>query len=679
MGERLRPGALEQLASLAVVLVLVATGVRLALLASSGHLLADLDVTGIARVLSTGLRLDAVAIAYGIAAVALPVALPRTLRARALALSSGLLLVVAVLVHAAELSFFDYYGFRPNHLVFEHGGDPEVLRAIASQHLTATWVLGTLGALAAACVLQLRVAGLLARWGSVALRRVPGGRALATLALLALTAFTARGSLDHRPLNPSAAAVSSNRVANEIAGSGAFNLGYLAVQRLSGVAPRLQRSAARPAWPEAVRRVRALLEGQGRFEADQPNPLLRVIHAPAAAERPTNVVIVVLESFTGRLVGALGGQPALSPELDALAREGLLLANCYATGERTVRGLEAVLSSFPPLPGVSAVRRPEAAHGFATLASVLAPHGYDSVFLYGGQGIFDHMRGFFLANGFRAFIEEDDFDAPAFRGSWGVSDEDLYRRANRELQTRWEAHRPFVAALLTVSLHSPWEFPRDRAPALPPETPVPDGFARDELANFLYADFALGEFMREARELPYFRDTLFVFVGDHGVHLRGRALVPSEEYRVPALFYAPGRVAPGRIEAVTSQIDIAPTVLGLVGGDALEVPFFGRDLLRAPAGDGFAILSYQRQRYAARRGDRLTIVDEEGAVHAHRLRGAEPAPPTDLARHREDARDMLAVLEVAQTLLESGHYGTRSPSPLRIARPAPAAQEAVRQ
>ncbi len=675
LARRAQVGALEQLAALAGVLALAATAVRLALLARAGDALAGLGGAELASVLVMGLRLDGVAIAWVVAAAALAGGVPRPQRARAVGVSTALALAVAVAVHAADLSFFDYYGFRLNHLVLEHGGDAEVLRAIASHHLTAGWVLGTLGAIACARWLQLRLAALFARWGGAALRRAPAGRGAAALALLALTALAARGSLDHRPLNPSAAAVSSNRAANEIAASGAFNLGYLAVQRLGGAAPRLQSSAETPGWPEAVRRVRALLDGQGRFHAGHPNPLLRVIDAAASAERPLNLVIVVLESFTGRLVGALGGRPALSPEFDALAREGLLLSNCYATGERTVRGLEAVLSSFPPLPGLSAVRRPEAARDFATLASVLAPRGYDSLFLYGGQGIFDHMRGFFLGNGFRSFIEESDFDAPDFRGSWGVSDEDLYRRANRELERRWQEGKPFVAALLTVSLHSPWEFPRGRAPALPPDTPVPDGFEREELENFLYADFALGEFVREARALPYFRDTVFVFVGDHGVHLRGRALVPSEEYRVPALFYAPGRIAPGRIETVTSQLDLAPTALGLAGADSLEVPFFGRDLLRAAPGEGFAILVYQTQRYAARRGDRLTIVDEDGELHAHRLAGGEVLPATEPARHREDARDLLAVLEVAETLLESKGYG--EPSPARTARAEPEAAASI--
>jgi phosphoglycerol transferase MdoB-like AlkP superfamily enzyme len=424
-----------------------------------------------------------------------------------------------------------------------------------------------------------------ASWLSGPLRRGACG-----VMLTALAAIAARGTLDHRPISPSAAAISTNRVANEIAGSGLYTVIYELWRRARGDVVRL--AEVQPTLPaaEAQARVRRMREARA--------PL------PTAPLGIRNVVVVVMESMTGRLVGALEGQPALTPELDVLAAEGLLLTHCYATGERTVQGLEAVLASFPPLPGVSVIRRPEAQSGFATLGSVMEQHGYDTLFLYGGQGIFDHMRSFFLGNGFTRFIEERDFDAPAFRTSWGVSDNDLFRRANREFQARWQSGRPFLAAILTVSLHSPWERPPGFASHLPEDAEVPEGFEREELESFLYADHAIGEFVREARRLDYFYDTLFVFVGDHGVHLRGRALVPSEEYRVPALFLAPGRLAPGRIDEVTSQLDLAPTILGMLGLPP-DPHFFGRDLRSTASESGLAVLVYRKQHYAARRGRRL--------------------------------------------------------------------------
>ena len=158
---------------------------------------------------------------------------------------------------------------------------------------------------------------------------------------------------------------------------------------------------------------------------------MRRITNAARTPTPLNVVLVVMESFTGRLTGCLGGVPALSPELDKLAEEGLLLERCYATGERTIQGLEAAVCSFPPLPGEGVVKRPQARQNFFTLASVLRERGYATSFLYGGQGIFDHMLAFFLGNGFDRFIEEKDFSAPHYKSPWGVSDEDFFERADR--------------------------------------------------------------------------------------------------------------------------------------------------------------------------------------------------------------------------------------------------------
>jgi phosphoglycerol transferase MdoB-like AlkP superfamily enzyme len=400
--------------------------------------------------------------------------------------------------------------------------------------------------------------------------------------------------------------------------------------------------------PEALARARDQLSGS--WLAGAPSPLARRVEAPAR-ERPLHVVLVVMESFTARLVGALGGSPALTPEFDRLAREGVLFENCFATGERTVQGLEAIVSSFPSLPGVAAIRRPQALHGFETLGSRLRARGYDTLFLYGGQGIFDHMRGFFVGNGFDVFLEERDFESVGFRGAWGVSDEDVFRRALAELERRSAAGRPVLAVILTVSLHSPWEFPAGRFPPLPPDTPVPPGFQRAELENFRYADWALGALVREARGKPFFDDTLFVFVGDHGVHLRGRELVPIDENRVPALFLAPRHLAPRRIARVTSQLDVAPTLLGILGG-AHATTGFGEDVLARPDGEGFAPMVYGRKRIALLRGARLGIFLESGEELAFE-RGPDgsflPVPLTP--RLREEHRDGAALLQVAEQLL----------------------------
>ncbi|MGE4605506.1 MAG: LTA synthase family protein [Myxococcota bacterium] len=557
----------------------------------------------------------------------------------------------------AGIHFFRYYDFRPNYLVIEHGLDPMVLRAAA-----ATLPIGWIGCGVAVFAPALSwVLWRLAPLRSESPTHSPKARKrdrLAMLVVIALVIAVARGTLDLRPINPSLAAITHNRVANEIAGSSVLNVLDELVRRGQGDYVLVESVVAIGDPGEAVARVRDQLASTGTFTEDSPNPLVRRV-AGSHAEKRLNVVVVIMESFTAQLVGALGGSPALSPQFDALASQGVLLANLRATGERTVQGLEAVLSSFPPLPGVSVVRRPQARHGFTTLASVLAQRDYETLFFYGGQGIFDSMRGFFVGNGFDRFIDQDDMESPDFRGLWGVSDEDLFRRADREFRELDASGRPFVAAILTVSLHSPWEYPADRIRPLPVDTPVPAGFSLPELDNFRYADYALGEFIRMARDAPYFDDTLFVLVGDHGVHLRGRALIPIDEYQVPALFLAPRHLAPLRVGRLTSQLDIAPTIMGILGG-AYRSPFFGTDVLANPNDEGSALVVYRKRRYGSQRGDRLVVFgpDPEPLAYARDpntggwgLVAVEPL-------HREQRRDAAAMLQTAEALMIDGRYIT---------------------
>jgi len=605
----------------------------------------------IADLFLTGLRLDGMIAG----SVVLPVAVLLLLAPErwlggclaALRWHAGLVFFLLCAAEIAGCYFFDYYDLRPNYLVLEHAPDPEVVATVLSAYPVAWILVFSLAGALLASWLQQR----LARRAPASRRGAVGDRAGALLCLI-LAGLAMRGTLDHRPLNPGFAARTANRVANEIAGSGVLNLATEAWLRSRHVYRPLASVVPPLPEPEALARARAqLAPPAGSWLDGAPSPLARRIEAPARA-KPLHVVLVVMESFTARLVGALGGSPALTPELDRLALQGVLFENCLATGERTVQGLEAIVSSFPSLPGVASIRRPQALHGFETLATTLRARGYDTLFLYGGQGIFDDMRGFFVGNGFDVFLEERDFDDVGFRGAWGVSDEDVFRRALQELERRSAAGRPVLAVILTVSLHSPWQFPAGRVEPLPPDTSVPPGFERAELDNFRYADWALGALVREARSRSFFDDTLFVFVGDHGVHLRGRELVPIDENRVPALFLAPRFLAPRRIARVTSQLDVAPTLMGILGG-SYPTTAFGEDVLARPDGEGFAPMVYDRKRIALLRGPRLGLFLENGEELAFR-RGPDgagwlPVPLT--AQLREEHRDGAALLQVAERLL----------------------------
>ena len=495
--------------------------------------LADLEGVDISTLLVIGTRLDAVVagvLAAPIALVAL--ILPsRTWARKALVWVGTLGLAFLALCELGGWFFFSYFDFRPNYLVLEHGADPEVIKTMSAAY---PWVRVILAVLILGAISHCLLAHMLrGRPRKILLDR------LATAGVLILACLCIRGTFDHRPLNPSFATFSSNRLANEIAGNGVLNVAYELVHQGKEQYSRVEDVAGRMSAPDAFSFAKARLEGSGEFIENTRNPLLRrVVGGP---QKNVNVVVVVMESFTARLAGAWGGELSLTPSCDRWAAKGLLFENCFATGERTVQGLEAVLSSYPPLPGMSVVRRPQArAGGFATLASTLKGRGYETVFYYGGQGIFDLMKGFFVANGYDHFLEEGDFDDVTFRASWGVCDEDVFRRVDRDLMLHHDQGKPFFATFLTVSLHTPFKYPTGKSPETPPGTMPPPGFKAEELNNYLYADWAVGNFLDKASTRDYFHNTIFIFVGDHGVHLRGKNLVPLNEYRVVSFILAPG-------------------------------------------------------------------------------------------------------------------------------------------
>ncbi len=298
------------------------------------------------------------------------------------------------------------------------------------------------------------------------------------------------------------------------------------------------------------------------------HPLERSVVAQGAP-RPMNVVLVSMESLGADYVESFGGRPGLTPNLDRLAREGLMFTQTYATGLRTVRGLEALTLSMPPTPGHAVPMRANN-KGFQTLGGVFKENGYDALYLYGGYSYFDNMRDFFGGNGYtvidRGAIAKEDISHETV---WGVADEDLFKLAIREIDSRTGAGRKVFAHVMTTSNHRPFTYPEGRIDIAP-------GTGRDGAVK--YSDWAIGEFVRAASTRPWFRDTLFVFVADHTSHGRGRTDLPPENYRVPLIMYAPGLIEPRHLDQTASQIDVAPTVLAMLNMSYTS-RFFGQNIL----------------------------------------------------------------------------------------------------
>ena len=400
--------------------------------------------------------------------------------------------------------------------------------------------------------------------------------------------------------------ISENRVANECSGNGLYTLLYYAwTSRFDYDAFYLTTSSS-----EANQRVRARVAAPGdRFEAASANPLDRTVNPPSV-RRDLNVVIVLEESFGSDFIGALGDRRGLTPHLDALCREGILLDNFYATGNRTARALEAILASLPPIPTESILKRDHSRHVY-TLARLLADRGYQREFIYGGRGLFDGMRSFMLTNGFERFIEQSDYPHPTFVSAWGVCDEDVFHKALDEFDAMHARGGPFFGMVLTVSNHQPFTYPDGRID-LPPQ-------AQRQAHAVKYADWALGDFFTRARNHAFYRDTVFVILGDHGARVYGSQMFPMRSYRVPVLLLLPGGERRGtRCSTLASSLDIAPAILGVLGGPYRSV-FYGRDVLNIDPATAYALVQHNHDVALLRADDTLTILGCPKTVSAYRL------------------------------------------------------------
>ncbi len=321
---------------------------------------------------------------------------------------------------------------------------------------------------------------------------------------------------------------------------------------------------------QAFAQVRSEFEEAGpvHFTGNAQLPIEREVSG-RGPEKKLNVVLISVESLSADYLGVFGNPKGITPNLDRLAGEGLLFTKLYATGTRTVRGLEALALSLPPTPGHSVVKRPNN-ENLHTIGEVFAAKGYEPLYIYGGYGYFDNMQAFFSGNGYtvvdRGAISKADIH---YENIWGVADEDLFTLALRELDKRYRAGTPFFAQVMTTSNHRPYTYPAGRIDIA--SGTGPDGAVK-------YTDWAIGNFIERARSKPWFSNTVFVIVADHCAAARGRTDLPLERFHIPMIVYAPAHIAAGRIETIASQIDVVPTVLALLNFSYTS-RFFGQDIL----------------------------------------------------------------------------------------------------
>lgn len=326
-----------------------------------------------------------------------------------------------------------------------------------------------------------------------------------------------------------------------------------------------------------------------------------------------NIVLITIESMSASFMQHFGYPDAITPHLDSLYKMGIAFEQCFATGNRTVRGLEAVTLSLPPCPGQSIIKRPRNDNMHST-AAVLREKGYDAYYFYGGNSYFDNMETFFGGNGYR-IIDQKSYkpEEITFANIWGVCDEDAYDKVIRSLGERADTTAaPFFAHVMTVSNHRPYTYPAGRIP-IPNDAKLRSG-------GVMYTDYALGRFFEEASRQPWFDNTVFVITADHCASSAGKTEIPLEKYHIPALIFAPGLITPQQVDKVISQIDLMPTLFSLLGMD-YDSHFFGQDALSDDFRERAFVATYQDLGYLE--GDVFTVLSPVNRAEQYRISPTE--------------------------------------------------------
>ncbi len=479
-----------------------------------------------------------------------------------------LVIVLLMFLEASTPGFIAEYDIRPNRIFVEYLKYPNEVLGMLWRGFKVDIFAGVTCTLLALWLMR----NLMRHWLSQHATWSNKKLWLVWPLLFLLTAFAIRSSLGHRPANPALFAITQDSMVNSLI----LNSGYSVMYAVYSLQHESKSSQIYGKMDKAQ-----LLKLTGAKDAAIPT--LTTLTPSVKRDKPLNLVIILQESLGATFIESLGGKP-VTPNLEKLKEQGIWFEQLYATGTRSVRGIEAVVTGFQPTPADSTVKLSLSQKNFFSIAALLAKQGYSTEFIYGGESHFDNMRGFFMGNGFQHIVDQHDYKDPVFVASWGVSDEDLLNKTHAQLLAHHASGQPFFTLAFSSSNHAPFEFPDGRIELF--EQPK----ATDNNA-VKYADYALGKFFEQAQKSPYWKDTVFLIVADHDIRVRGDTLVPIEHFHIPGLILG-ADIQPKKIKPIASQIDLPVTVLSLMGIHA-QHPMTGHDLSNLPEGYlGRAMMQY---------------------------------------------------------------------------------------
>ncbi len=541
---------------------------------------------------------------------------------------AAILLFWLMFVGASELVFWGEFGTRFNFIAVDYlVYTTEVIGNIRESYPMGTWL--SLLALATLVIVWISRRGLRASdTGTRFLQR--GKVVLVWLLITVITAVAFKGTYKDR---------TDNNYVNELSGNGiyeffaAFRSSHLDYSRFYRTLPD----------DEAFKRVRELIKTpEATYVSGDPRDLTREIRH-TGPEKHLNVVLISVESLSADFLKEFGSKRDITPNLDALIGQSMFFDNLYANGTRTVRGLEALSLSVPPTPGDSIVKAHNNENLFS-VADVFNDRGYQSDFVYGGYGYFDNMNYFFAHNGYRT-VDRNDIgknDVIHHENVWGVADEDLYTLALKQMDEANAQGKPFFLHIMTTSNHRPFTVPANRVPQK-------NGTREAAVA---YTDWSIADFIKRAQAKPYFDDTVFVITADHCASSAGRTSVPINRYHIPLWIYAPKHIPPQRVTRQMAQVDIMPTVLGLLNF-SYRSRFFGADIFQLEPGRERAFpATYEKLGYL--HGDVLTVLEPQRKLEQLRpnFENGDAVPNTPMDESQVD--DATAYYQIAAFLFKHG-------------------------
>ncbi|VVN28444.1 hypothetical protein PS662_04744 [Pseudomonas fluorescens] len=624
----------------ALVMMVMFSLLRVALLVYNREMILDTPASTFFEAFANGLRFDLRLVVYLSIPLVLALFSARAMAARGffrlwLTLASSIALFLGLM----EMDFYREFHQRLNGLVFQYvKEDPKTVMSMlwygfpVVRYLLA-WAVGTV-----ILTLAFKGADRATRprgpfsGGTIGTRKIAPwyARIAVFVVCLLICVVAARGTLRQGPpLRWGDVYTTDSNFANQLGLNGTLSLVAAAKSRMSEDRDNIWKATIEQS--QARQNVRDILLTPNDKLVDAETAAVRRTYTPNTDKTLPikNVVVILMESFAGHSVGALGRPGDVTPYFDKLSKEGLLFDRFFSNGTHTHQGMFATMACFPNLPGFEyLMQTPEGSHKLSGLPQLLSARDYDDVYVYNGDFAWDNQSGFFSNQGMTNFIGRNDFVNPVFSDpTWGVSDQDMFNRGLEELKARdGKDKKPFYALLQTLSNHTPYALPTP----LPVERVTDRGSLNEHLTAMRYSDWALGQFFEKARKEPYFNETLFVVVGDHGFGNEQQITeMDLGRFNVPMLLIGPGvQEKFGQLDhTVGTQIDIVPTIMGRIGGDVLH-QCWGRDLLNLPEGDkGFGVIkpSGSDQTVALLTADRVLVLPKDMPAKLYRYEfGATP-------------------------------------------------------